>query len=78
MLSGAGIPTSLHPYGMMCEWRPAGEHLWSEHEEEAGRAELLKGAKAGAGRANAPGGRPGVRTAEDIKAAYGRPTNSKR
>ena len=55
----------------------AGEHLWSEHEE-AERSQLLRGAKAGAGRAKAAAARPGMRTAEDIKAAYGRPTSSKR
>ena len=38
---------------------------------------LFKGAKTGAGKGHA-GANPGVRTAEDIKAAYGRPSTTKR
>ena len=53
-----------------------GHHLWAE-EDETQRAGLFRSAKAGAGKSQA-GATPGVRTAEDIKAAYGRPSTTKR
>ena len=54
-----------------------GRHLWSEEDEGSQRAALFKGAKVGSGKAH-PAAQPGVRTAEDIKAAYGRPSTAKR
>lgn len=53
-----------------------GQHLWSE-EDEGKRGGLFRGTTAGAGKTQA-GAKPGVRTAEDIKAAYGRPSATKR
>lgn len=53
-----------------------GRHLWSE-EDEDNRADLFKGAKTGADKSHHTA-KPGVRTAEDIKAAYGRPSTTKR
>ena len=51
-------------------------HLWSEADEDS-RAELFKGARTGADKTHHTA-KPGVRTAEDIKAAYGRPSTTKR
>lgn len=58
---------------------------WAQREEardDGGRAELLRGARGSrGGGGGAPvlgGGPPGTRTAEEIKAAYGRSTNSRR
>ncbi len=53
-----------------------GRHLWSE-DDEGNRAELFRGAKTGASKPRHTAKR-GVRSAEDIKAAYGRPSNTKR
>lgn len=55
---------------LLCAANAGKGHLWSE-EDEGKRAELFRGARAGKGHASA---QPGVRTADDIKAAYGRST----
>lgn len=58
---------------------------WAQREEarnDGGRAELLRGARgargSGGGAPALGAGPPGTRTAEEIKAAYGRSTNSRR
>ncbi|KAK9908560.1 hypothetical protein WJX75_009693 [Coccomyxa subellipsoidea] len=73
-------------YGRAAEAGPSSEPgSWAQREEardDGGRAELLRGARgargSGGGAPALGGGPPGTRTAEEIKAAYGRSTNSRR
>jgi hypothetical protein len=59
----------------------AGLHAYSgpaaDGRDDGGRAELLRGARP-RGPPSLDGGPPGTRTAEEIKAAYGRPTHARR